>query len=156
MNAIKDNLTPKNMWSFLVTCSLLAFLWVFSGFVVKYFVYVKQANHSIAEVFDWGIVEMDEDNFVICADFRFHTDGVDEYSSQYLFEKISYPTKELAEQAKTMMRAKEWKCYWFGSAKDPKVSMERNFPVKEFSYAMLVLSVAVYFMIMKRKYLSSL
>lgn len=154
MKNIKENITPKNLWSFLVWGSLLAFLWILSGFTVNYFIYLKQANHSIAEVFEWGIIEMDEDKYVICADFRFHTDGVDEYVSQHLFEKTPYPTAEIAEAAMSLMREKEWNCYWFGNPQDPKVSMYRDFPVKELIYSILSLGVCIYFSILKRFALS--
>jgi hypothetical protein len=153
MKNIKENITPKNLWAALVWGSLLAFLWVLSGFTVNYFIYLKQANHSIAEIFDWGVIEMDEDKYVICADFRFHTDGIDEYVSQHFFEKSPYPTLEIAEAAISTMKHQEWNCYWFGSPQDPKVSMDRDFPVKDLVYSLLVLGVCVYFAFLKRSYL---
>ncbi|MCH9617305.1 MAG: hypothetical protein SP4CHLAM5_04110 [Chlamydiia bacterium] len=153
MKNIKENITPKNLWTTLVWGSLLAFLWVLSGFTVNYFIYLKQANHSIAEVFDWGVIEMDEDKFVICADFRFHTDGIDEYVSQHLFEKTPFPTMEIAEAAISTMKKKEWNCYWFGNPQDPQVSMNRDFPTKDLIYSLLALGVTVYFAFLKRSYL---
>ena len=155
MNFIKENITPKNLWSTLVWGSLLAFLWILSGFTVNYFVYLKQANHSVAEVFEWGVLEMDDEKFVVCADFRFHTDGIDEYVSQHFFEKTSYPTMEIAEAIMEEMRAQEWDCYWFGNPQDPTVSMERDFPVKDLVYSLLALSVCLYFALLKRNYLKN-
>ncbi len=152
MTIIQKYITPKNLWNGLVWAAMLSFLWVFSGFTVNYFVYLKQANHSIAQVFDWGVIEMDEDKFVICADFRFHTDGVDEDVSQHLFEKTPYPTIEAAEEAMAVMKGQEWKCYWFGNPQDPQVSMDRNFPIKDFIYSMIALAVALYFVILRSYY----
>ncbi len=152
MSFVQKFLTPKNLFSALIWGSLLSFLWLLSGFTVNYFVYAKQANHSIAEVFEWGVIEMDEDKYVICADFKFHTDGVDEYVSQHLFEKNSYPTMELATEAMAMMKEQEWLCYWFGSPQDPQVSMDRNFPTKDLVYTLIALGVYFYFLAIRRYY----
>lgn len=152
MGFIQKYITPKSVWGALVWGSMLSFLWVLSGFTVNYFIYLKQANHSIAEVFEWGVIEMDEDKYIVCADFRFHTDGVDEYVSQHLFENIPFQTMELAEEALLSMKSQEWKCYWFGNPQDPQVSMDRNFPMKDFVYTMIAFGVYVYFMFMRRYY----
>ena len=152
MSIIQKFITPKSLWGALVWGSMLSFLWVLSGFTVNYFIYLKQANNSIAEVFEWGVIELDDDKFVVCADFRFHTDGVDEYVSQHLFEKSPYPTMELAESALQSMKQEEWRCYWFGNPHDPQVSMDRNFPMKDFVYTMLALLVYVYFLALRSYY----
>jgi hypothetical protein len=98
MEAIKKMISPKHVLSLLVMASLMGFLWVLSGLTVKYFIYQKQSNYSVAQVFEWGVIEMDEDNFQVCADFRFHTSGIEEHTSQYLFEETSYASNESAEK----------------------------------------------------------
>lgn len=134
---------------------MLGFLWVLSDFTVKYFIYVKQSNYSTAEVFEWGVIEMDEDNFVVCADFRFHTDGTEVHTSQYLFEKTPFSTEASAESAINSYRDQEWKCYWYGSAEDPKASMERLFPYKELFYSVIALGVLLYFAYLKKQHILS-
>ncbi|MCH9621165.1 MAG: hypothetical protein S4CHLAM20_05810 [Chlamydiia bacterium] len=151
MIAIKEKFSPKYLLSILVMGSLLTFLWILSDFTVKYFVYVKQSNYSIAQVFEWGVIEMDEDNFLVCADFRFHTDGTEEHVSQHIFEKKPFATMDLAEKAIEAMKAQEWKCYWFGNTKAPTASIERIFPLKSFCYSIVALGIFIYFTLLKRK-----
>ena len=156
MDTIKEFISPKNLLSGLVLASLLAFLWLLSDLTVKYFVYMKQKNYSIARVFEWGVIEMDEDNYVICADFRFHTDGTQEHTSQHLFESKAYRTEELAESAMEQMKAQDWKCYWFGNPKTPVASMQRLFPSKELAYALIALGVTLYFSRLKKRTLAQM
>ena len=152
MKIIKKNITPKKLCSALVMGSLMTFLWLFAGFTVKYSVYNKQSNTSNVQVFDWGIIEMDRENFVVCADFRFHTGGMQEHTSQHLFENTSYLSEDGAKAAIEEMKAKEWKCYWYGSAKDPIVSLTRNFPLKQMVYTLISFGIFVYFSILKKRY----
>ncbi len=155
MKTIRENFTPKNLWSFLVMCSLLISLWTIAGFTVKYLVYIKQSNYSVAEVFDWGVIEMDNDKYLVCADFRFHTDGIDKYVSQHLFEDKVFSSKQGAEEAIESMKLKEIKCYWFGDPSDPKVSISRNFPIKSLVYSCISLGVFFYFSFLKKKFLQA-
>ena len=154
MKIIQENITPKKLWAALVMASLFTFLWLFAGFTVKYFLYKKQANTSIVQVFDWGVIELDRENFVVCADFRFHTGGMEEHTSQHLFEDSPYLSEDGAKAAIEQMKAKEWKCYWYGSIKDPIVSLTRTFPVKEMVYALISLGIFAYFSIQQKRYIS--
>ncbi len=154
MKIIQEYITPKNVWAALVMASLLTFLWLFAGFAVKYFIYNKQANTSIVQIFDWGVIEMEKERFVICADFKFHTRGVQEHTSQYLFETSPYLSEEGALAAIEQMKNRDWKCYWYGSEKDPVVSLTRLFPIKEMVYALIGLGIFVYFSILQKRFFS--
>ena len=152
MKAIKEIIHPKTLWSCLVMASLFVFLWIFAEFTVKYFIYIKQGSPSMAEVFEWGVVEMDEDKFVVCADFRFQTNGTEEYISSHLFEKAPFLTEREAERFIADKQLEEWKCYWYGNPNDPSVSMERIFPSKAMVYSLIALGVFIYFSRFKEKF----
>ncbi len=152
MTAIKEIIHPKTLWSCLVMASLFVFLWIFAEFTVKYFIYMKQGSPSPAEVFEWGVVEMDEDKFVVCADFRFQTNGTEEYVSSHLFEKTPFLTESLAQQFIEEKQLEDWKCYWYGNPNNPSVSMERVFPYKAMVYSLIALGVFIYFSRLKEKF----
>lgn len=148
---IQENFSIKGFFLLLKTASLLSFLWVFAGFTVQYFTYLKQGNTSRAEVFDWGIIEMSNTKYLVCADFRFQTDGMEEFVSQHIFNSMPFLSHSAAEIGMEDLKQKEWHCYWYGSAKNPIVSMERDFPFKSMFYSITALGVYVYFVFFTRK-----
>jgi hypothetical protein len=152
MTAFKEIIHPKTLWSCLVMASLFVFLWIFAEFTVKYFVYIKQSSPSVAEVFEWGVIEMDEDKFVVCADFKFQTNGTEEFVSSHLFEKTPFLSKSDAERFIASKQSEDWKCYWYGNPSDPSVSMERIFPLKVMVYSLIALAIFIYFSRLKEKF----
>jgi hypothetical protein len=156
MKTIRENFTPKNFCSLLVVGSLLISLWTLAGFAVKYFVYLKQSNYSIAQVFDWGVIELDSDKYVVCADFSFYTNGIDKYVSQHIFEDKEFSSKKEAELAMEAMKQKQIKCYWYGNALHPKISMQRVFPLKSLVYVWISFGVFLYFSALKKRILNDI
>ena len=149
---IQKKITIDNFINSLSMGTMLIFLWFIAGFTVDYFTYLKQGNYSMAEIFDWGVIELSDENYVVCVDFRFHTDGVQEYVSQYLFENTPYLTEEAANLAIETLKKVDMKCYWYGDSKNPIVSMERNFPTKSLIYSLIVFFIYLYFYFMKKKF----
>lgn len=150
---LQNTFTANNFFNALLMGTMIVFLWFFAGFTVDYFTYLKKANYSIAETFDWGVVEFSDDKYVVCVDFRFHTDGTEEYVSQHLFENTPYRYEEAANQAIEEMKKTDLKCYWYGSSKDPRASLERSFPYKSGLYSFIIFGVYAYFYFLRRKIL---
>lgn len=150
IKGLRLNFGIKELWSILFTLAILVTLWVLATFVVKFIVYNRAKPSTFTEVFEWGVMEVEDDiNFVV-ADYKFISLPEEEVVSQYVFERVKYRTKEAAEEAIAEMRQKEWTVHWYGSPTVPYSMLERQFPFKAAFHVLIAFFVAVYFFVMKR------
>lgn len=140
----------KQVWSTLFALALISALWVGINFGVALMDYLKKTNYSKAHIQNWVVQSKGDDEHYILAEFAFQAD-LKEQIARHLFKDKRYRTKEAAMEAIALLAEDEWGAHWYGDYDNPKVSLEKKFPLKQLVNFVVVLFVGIYFRWIKNK-----
>ena len=117
--------------------------WFISQAVKGSFTYIQLNTQTPAEHLKWEIKMLSASHYKLSANYRYSVDG-QEFNGQTTFSSPAYLNYYAAEND---LKTKQNNAYtvWF-HAKDPTISsLQKRFPKKESTNALLTLGVFIYF-----------
>lgn len=133
----------NKVWlTFLALISLVV-IWFCFGAVSKLTYYYSLDTKISVNTIEWSIEEVDEDDYLLKADYTYTFEGNNFNKSLTLSHPV-YPNSYAADYAKKEKERMQWSAYF--SKKRPKAStLFRTFPMKSTLSALALLALWLYF-----------
>ena len=118
-------------------------LWFFGNALLESWKWMGFTAQSLAEVVKWEVKELSSSHYVLVAHYHYQVDGK-QFSGKTQFSSPFYLNYYAAQSGLKAQQAKPVYA-WYRKSRPALSTLEKRFPKKEFTYALLTAGVLVYF-----------
>lgn len=132
------------IWQSFLLVVLLTTLWYTGKAAYKYYGYARLTQKAIATDMKWSIQELSDEDYILESQYTFKV-GDHLFQGMTSFANTPYRNQYSATKAKAEMSAQKW-IVWYDASNPHNSSLQKDFPLKECVYAILLWGLMLYFL----------